>query len=204
MSSTQAPALPVLIAVPEQLDGPRVRVRPYHPDDAQALWEAVDESRDHLLPWLPWVNHYASVDDARITIARMQAHWLLREDLPLGVFDLTNGSLLGGSGLHRINWQIRTFEIGYWLRRSAEGHGYMAEAVQLLTSMAFRTLAANRVEIRMDARNARSEQIPKRLGFIHEGTLRNNIPDADGQPRNTHVYALIPDDYRRVPWASHS
>lgn len=204
MSSTQAPASPVLINIPEQLHGMRVLVRPYHSDDAPALWEAVDESRDHLSPWLPWVNSYTSVDDTRITIARMQAHWLLREDLPLGVFDLANGALLGGSGLHRINWTIRTFEIGYWLRRSAEGHGYMAEAVQLLTRMAFDTLAANRVEIRMDARNARSEQIPKRLGFIHEGTLRNNTPDADGEPRDTHVYALIPDDYRRLAWAQRS
>lgn len=204
MSSTQAPASPVLIDVPEQLDGPRVRVRPYRSDDAQALWEAVDESREHLGPWLPWVNSYASADDARVTIARMQAEWLLREDLPLGVFDLASGGLLGGSGLHRINWTIRTFEIGYWLRRTAEGHGYMAEAVQLLTRMAFDTLAANRVEIRMDARNARSEQIPKRLGFVLEGTLRNNTPDAEGQPRDTHMYALIPDDYRRLDWASRS
>lgn len=204
MSSTQAPASPVLINVPEQLHGMRVLVRPYRPNDAQALWEAVDESRDHLLPWMPWPNKYTSVDDARVTIARMQAEWLLREDLPLGVFELANGALLGGSGLHRIDWNIRTFEIGDWLRRSAEGHGYMAEAVQLLTRTAFDTLAANRIEIRMDARNTRSEQIPKRLGFMHEGTLRNNIPDTEGQPRDTHVYALIPDDYHRLPWASHA
>jgi RimJ/RimL family protein N-acetyltransferase len=200
MSSTQAPASPVLIDVPEQLDGRRVRVRPYRPDDAQALWEAVDESREHLSPWLPWVSTYHSVDDARVSIARAQARWLLREDLMVGVFNKASRQLLGSSGLHRINWDIRTFEIGYWLRRSAEGHGYMAEAVQLLTRMAFRTLAANRVEIRMDARNTRSEQIPKRLGFTYEGTLRNNTPDADGQPRDTHIYALIPDDYHRLPW----
>jgi len=204
MSSTQAPASPVLIVVPEQLDGPRVRVRPYRTDDAQALWEAVDESREHLGPWLPWPSKYTSPSDARVTIAGAQARWLLREDLMIGVFDVVGGRLLGGSGLHRIDWNIRTFEIGYWLRRSAEGHGYMAEAVQLLTRMAFGTLAANRVEIRMDARNTRSEQIPKRLGFIHEGTLRNNIPDADNQPRDTHVYALIPSDYQRLPWASRS
>lgn len=202
MSSTQAPLSPVLIDVPEQIDGLRVRVRPYRPDDAQALWEAVDESRDYLLPWLPWVSNYHSVDDARTTIARMSASWRLHDDLPVGMFALANGWLLGGSGLTRINWQIRAFEIGYWLRRSAEGHGYMTEAVQLLTRMAFDTLAANRVEIRMDTRNTRSEQVPKRLGFVHEGTLRNNIPDTAGQPRDTHIYALIPDEYHRLSWAS--
>jgi RimJ/RimL family protein N-acetyltransferase len=147
---------------------------------------------------------YHSSNDARVSIARMQASWLLHEDLPVGVFELRNGRLLGGSGLHRINWNIRTFEIGYWLRRSAHGYGYMTEAVQLLTRMAFDTLAANRVEIRMDTRNTRSEQVPKRLGFVLEGTLRNNIPDMAGQPRDTHIYALIPDEYRRLPWASPS
>lgn len=204
MSSTQAPPSPVLIPVPEQLDGPRVRVRPYRPDDWQALWEAVDESREHLLPWMPWPGKYMSPDDARVSVARMQANWLLHEDLPVGVFDLASGRLLGGSGLHRIDWHIRAFEIGYWLRRSAEGHGYMTEAVQLLTCMAFDTLAANRVEIRMDTRNTRSEQVPKRLGFVLEGTLRNNIPGIDGRPRDTHIYALTPDDYRRLPWANRS
>jgi RimJ/RimL family protein N-acetyltransferase len=200
MNSAQVNA-PLLIPVPEQLDGSRVRVRPYRPDDAQALWEAVDESREHLFRWLPWANQYHSVDDARVTIARSQARWLLREDLTVGIFELANGRLLGGSGLHRIKWEIRAFEIGYWLRRSSEGHGYMREAVQLLSRMAFDTLQANRVEIRMDAANTRSRQVAERLGYVFEGTLRNSSPDVEGRPRDAHIYALTPDDYQRLDWA---
>jgi RimJ/RimL family protein N-acetyltransferase len=193
---------PLLIELPEHLDGARVRLRPFSADDAPALWEAVDESREHLAPWLPWAGRYASVDDAREYVARAAAWWLLRQDLPVGIFERESGRLLGGSGLHRIDWDLRSFEIGYWLRRSAEGRGYMTEAVQLLTRWAFDDLAASRVFIRMDVRNARSRAVAAGLGFVHEGTLRNSLPDAEGRPRDSHMYALIPEDYRGLAWGS--
>ena len=192
---------PTLIELPEALDGPRVRVRPYCPEDADALWEAVDESREHLAPWLPWVARYTDPAFARETVIRCRARWMLREDLTVGVFAREDGRLLGGSGLHRIDWELRTFEIGYWLRRTAGGRGYMREAVQLLTRLAFDALHANRVEIRMDVRNGRSRRVPEALGFVLEGTLRRSTADTEGRPRDQHIYALIPEDYRALDWA---
>ncbi len=193
---------PILIGMPEYLDGPRVRLRPFGAGDAPALWEAVDESREHLAPWLPWAGRYTSVDDAREYVARAAAWWLLRQNLSTGIFEREGGLLLGGSGLQGIDWDLRSFEIGYWLRRSAEGRGYMTEAVQLLTRWAFDELAANRVFIRMDVRNTRSRAVAAGLGFVHEGTLRNSLPDVEGRPRDSHMYALIPKDYRGLAWAT--
>lgn len=193
---------PVLVYIPEELRGPRVLLRPYRPDDAPLFWEAVAESRDHLAPWLPWVNLYKSVDDAREFMIRARAWWMLRRDLIVGIFDLEGRRLLGGSGLHRMDWEIRAFEIGYWIRRTAQGRGYVTEAVQLLTRMAFETLEANRVEIRMDPRNEPSRRVPERLGFVLEGTLRACAPDSGGKPSDRHVYALTRDDYRRLDWSN--
>lgn len=195
-----APKPPILIEIPEQIDGARVRLRPYLPEDAPAIWEAVDESREQLAPWLPWVHRYSSLDDAREFVARARAWWILRQDLIVGIFEHEGGRFLGGSGLHRINWQLRSFEIGYWLRRTAEGHGYMRETVQLLTRLAFDTLEANRVEIRVDPRNTRSRNVAERLGYVLEGTLRNSMPDSEGRPRDQHVFALTPEDYQELAW----
>ena len=191
---------PVLIEIPEEVHGPRITVRPYRPEDAPALWEAVEESREHLAPWLPWVRHYESVEDAREFTVRARAWWMLRQDLIMGVFERESGGFLGGTGLHRFDWSLRSFEIGYWLRRSAEGRGYMREAVAVLTRLAFDTLSANRVEIRMDPRNVRSRNVAERLGFILEGTLRNSLLDSDGVPRDQHVFALLPDNYQELEW----
>jgi RimJ/RimL family protein N-acetyltransferase len=192
---------PVRIDLPDELLGPRVLLRPYREDDAQQLWEAVDESREHLGTWLPWVKDYGERSDANITVRRLQARWLQREDLVVAVFDKASGRLLGGSGLHRIDWHIRRFEIGYWVRKSAEGHGYITEAVQVLTRFAFNELEANRVLIRMDPANTRSRAIPERLGFIYEGRLRNDMPDVEGRACDMDMFALIPDDFKRLSWA---
>src|SRR5262245_50811808 len=109
--------------------------------------------------------------------------------MTLGVWDHTTTRFLGGTGLHRIHWDIPAFEIGYWLRVSEEGKGYMTETVRLLCRFAFETLQANRVEIRCDARNVRSAAIPKRLGFVHEATLRNQSRDTAGELRDTLIFA---------------
>jgi RimJ/RimL family protein N-acetyltransferase len=191
---------PVLIDLPEEIVGLRVTVRPYGDHDALALFEAIDQSRTSVGAWMPWVSEYRSVDDALATTRRTRAKWLTREDLVVGIFERASGRLLGGSGLHRIDWTIRRFEIGYWLRESALGHGFATEAVQVLTRFAFDHLAAHRVEIRMDVRNTRSRAIPERLGFVYEGCMRQAMPDIHAQPGDIALFALIRADYARLPW----
>lgn len=175
-------------------------LRPLTLRDAPAVWEAVNESREHLAAWLPWVSTMRSLDDERATIVEMRARWMRREGLTVGIFDRASGRYLGGSGLHRINWDLRIFEIGYFVRTSAEGRGYIAETVQLLTRFAFDSLQANRVEIYVDPRNVRSARVPERLGFILEGTLRRFRADVNGRPADRQVFALIREDYARLPW----
>ena len=186
--------------VPNELPGPRVLLRPYRLKDAPEFLEAIEESRAHLEPWLPWVSEIRSLADARADLARLRARWFARDDLTMGIFDRKTGRLLGGSGLHRIDWARRIFEIGYWIRSPEEGKGYVTEAVQLLTRLAFGPLQANRVEVRMDPRNVRSCQVASRLGFVLEGTLRRCALDREGRPAARHVFALVPEDRTAVAW----
>ncbi len=188
------PPYHTLIPLFDELQSERIIVRPYRESDAQALFEAVAESRDHIRPWLPFADTHQSVEESRDWIIRQEAEWLTREDLVLGVWEKTIGRYLGGTGLHPKNWEHRCFAIGYWLRVTAPGHGYMTEAVQLLTNYAFASLAANRVEIRCDERNDRSAAIPRRLGFVQEARLRNHMVAPDSTLRTTLVFALIPSD----------
>ncbi|HZT42355.1 MAG TPA: GNAT family N-acetyltransferase [Chthonomonadaceae bacterium] len=188
----------ILRELPEELVGKRVIVRPYRPGDGAALFEAIDESREHLAPWMPWTKEHKTPDDSEAYARRSQARWLLREDLGVGLWERETGRYLGGSGLHRIQWDVPSFEIGYWIRASAEGKGYMTEAVRLLCRLAFDTLEANRVFIRCDSRNTRSAAIPRRLGFQHEATLRNDARSLSGELRDTFHFAMTPEDYARA------
>ena len=183
-----------LIPLFEELRGERVVVRPYRESDAQALFEAVAESRDHLRPWLPFADEHQTVDESRHWIIQQVANWILRDDLILSIWEQATGRYVGGTGLHPHDWEIGYFEIGYWVRASAEGHGYIVETVRLLTEYALDTLKANRVEIRCDELNVRSAAIPQRLGYVLEGRLRNNLTAPDGRLRTTLVFSLIPGD----------
>jgi len=190
----------IRVVVPNEVRGRRILLRPLRLRDARAVWDAIEESRGRLEPWMAWARQSRSPEGERAAIRRMRERWRSREDLTVGIFDRASGRFLGGSGLHRINWALRTFEIGYWIRTDAEGKGYVTEAVGLLTRLAFDRLGANRVEIRMDPRNHRSRAVAERLGFRLEGTLRWSALGADGRPEDRQVFALTRDDYARVPW----
>ncbi|MEP7157174.1 MAG: GNAT family N-acetyltransferase, partial [Betaproteobacteria bacterium] len=179
---------PLLLDIPDELRGERVLLRPLRDDDAYALWNAVEASRDHLARWMPWVKDHNSQDFSREYIRKMQAKWIMREDFPMGIFRIADNLLLGASGLHRIDWSVPAMEAGYWLRPDAEGHGYIGEAVQLLMGFAFNHLHAERLEIRCDSKNLRSAAVPQRLGFVHEATLRCSRRNTDNTLGDGHVF----------------
>ena len=189
---------PILIDMPGHLVGARVIVRAFDDADAAPLHDAVQESIEHIRPWLPWYDTHGSLEDTRDYIRGTINRWTLGEGFEMGVFTQDTGAFLGGIGLHVRNSQIPSVEIGYWLRQSAEGHGYMSESARLLTAYAFEGLEARRVEIRCDARNRRSGTVAERLAYLLEGRLRNDMLDPVGEPRDTLVYAMIPADYARA------
>jgi RimJ/RimL family protein N-acetyltransferase len=163
--------------VPERLEPPRLIVRMPQRSDAAALNAAVLESLDELRPTMPWAQTAPSSAQSDADCRRMQAKFLLREDLTMFAFereaDGSEGCFVGGTGLHRIDWRVRRFEVGYWCRSSRQGRGLVSEAVQALTSLAFEHLKARRVEVRMDDTNERSWRVAERCGFALEGVLRS-------------------------------
>src|SRR5438045_4663358 len=147
---------PSLIPLFDELKGERIIVRPYAEEDAAALQEAVAESREHIRPWLPFADEHQTVDESRVWINGQRAQWILRKNMNCGIFEAATGRYLGGIGLIVHSWEIPSFEIGYWLRKSAEGHGYMTEAVRLLSGFALDKLKAKRVMISYNEHNPKS------------------------------------------------
>ena len=189
---------PILFDVPSELIGKRVVLRAFRDEHAPDLWNAVDASRAHLKPWMPWVNDHNSLEFSREYVRRMQAKWILREDLPMGIWRKDDGHFLGATGWHRIDWSIPSMEIGYWLRPEAEGNGYVTEAVRLITQFAFAHMRAERVTIFCSSKNLRSAGVPPRAGFVHEATMRHERRDTDGNLGNTELFAMTRADFDKL------
>ena len=189
---------PTLIELPTELRGERVVLRPVDPDEAETVYAAIVESREQLRPWMHWADFHQSVDDTREQRVQFAARWLLREELAMGVFERESNRYLGGIGLHDIDWDLRRFETGYWLRTSATGRGYATEAVILVRDFAFSELRARRLQLFCNAGNDASRRVAERAGFVLEGRLRNAVLDANGAPADRLVFSLIPEDWQKL------
>ena len=182
---------PVLLDFPDSFETERLTIRSPMPGDGTELQAAVAETFDDLHPWLPWADHVPTVEEEEEAVRKGRARFLTREDLWLLLFLKGTHTLVGGSGLHRIDWDVPRFEIGYFVRRRFVGKGYITEAVRGITRFAFETLGARRVEIRCDARNEHSRRVAERSGFELEATLRNHAVAVDGELRDTLIYVRL-------------
>jgi RimJ/RimL family protein N-acetyltransferase len=189
---------PFLIDIPAEWVGSRIVLRRYREGDARLLFDAVLESQAQIRQWLPWADAYRTIDDAVEFVRRQSGHWALSGHVGMAIFSRADGRYLGGTGFTVRSLAAPAFEIGYWLRQSAEGHGYMSEAVRIVTIYLFESLGAQRVCIRCDARNIRSKAVAERLGFTFEGRTRHDEIGTDGALRDSLTYALIPDEFARV------
>lgn len=148
----------------------KTELRTVRPEEAEELFAAVDRNRERLRRWLPWVVPEYSIGDARRFLAESAAQLADRASLTMTIFHL--GALCGVIGLHRIDHSHKSSSIGYWIDAAHEGRGIMTAACRAVVTEGFRAFGLHRIEIRCATRNHRSSAIPRRLGFVEEGILR--------------------------------
>lgn len=182
---------PILLDFPYSFETERLIIRGPLPGDAVPLRDAVLESQDDLKPWMPWAVNVLSEEEYEVRVREGRLKFLAREDLWMMLLLKGSETCIGGSGLHRIDWSVPKFEIGYWVRSSYAGLGYITEAVDGITAFAFNTLGARRLEIRCDVKNVRSAAVARRAGYTLEGTFHNDARDHFGQLRDTYIFARI-------------
>lgn len=182
---------PILIEFPEEFQTQRLVIGAPRWGAGPAVNEAIQESIHELKPWLPFAQAVPTIEESEAHVRKARLQFFERKDLVLHLLDKNTGSFVGSSGLHRIDWQVRKFEIGYWLRTSRTGEGLALEAVHGITSFAIRELQANRIEIRCDARNDRSARVAAKAGFKLEGILRKNSLDMEGNVADTIVFSKV-------------
>jgi RimJ/RimL family protein N-acetyltransferase len=185
---------PILKDFPERFETKRLLIRSPLPGDGPEMHAAVNESLDELLPWMDWPKHHKTVEDSEEGMRRARIRFLERSDLLLLLFLKGTNILVGSSGLHRLEWSVPRFEIGYWCRTRFAGQGYITEAVRGITGFAFEHLGARRLEIRCDSQNRRSVKVAERAGYRLEGELRNAEVGADGEIRNVLVFSMLPEE----------
>jgi RimJ/RimL family protein N-acetyltransferase len=164
--------------LPTLIQTERLVLRQWTENDGPAIAAAVEESIEHLRPWMGWfAEEPRSIEDRLRRIAEWREKWAEGGDSVLGVF--LDGAAIGGTGLHR-RLGPGALEIGYWIHAHHIRHGYATELSAALTDAAFGMVGIERVEIHHDKANVASSAIPRRLGFTLTEEV-NRDPEAPGE-----------------------
>jgi ribosomal-protein-alanine N-acetyltransferase len=170
----------------------RLRLRPFTDADSDALF-ALHSSADVLRYWdaPPWSDR--SRAERFIAACRQMAEE--GTGARLAIDGASDGAFIGWCSLTRWNPDHRSASMGYCLGEAAWGHGYATEAARGVLQWAFDTLDLNRVQAETDTRNAASARVLEKLGFMREGTLREDCV-VNGEVSDSWVYGLIRSQWR--------
>ena len=69
--------------------------------------------------------------------------------------------------------------------------------LRALLEWGFRDWGWERLEWRCDTRNIASARVAEKNGLTLEGTLRSDTFDVAGERRDTHIYAMLRDEWLR-------
>ena len=140
---------------------------------ADEIFETVHQQRAYLRQWLPWVDGTKSVEDTLKFIRESIEKNASGEKLTTFIYH--KNQFAGSIGFVNLSKEKQAGEIGYWLHQDLQSHGIMTKTCQRFIDYAFGTKAINRIEIKTATGNFKSQAIPRRLGFVEEGILREGL-----------------------------
>ena len=154
----------------ELIELAQVTLRRYRAEDADALFQAVTESLDHLRPWMPWAADYSRASAKEYLAASIKG-WDEGTEYNYAITTaIPGGSVLAGSIGLMTRCGPGGLEIGYWMHRAYTGRGLATAATAALVRQAFGLPGVDWVEIVHDELNVASGQIPRKLGFTKVGS----------------------------------
>ncbi|HEX6762010.1 MAG TPA: GNAT family protein [Gaiellaceae bacterium] len=186
---------------PYRIETERLVLRCWEPEDAPLLKHAVDRSLEHLSPWMPWTPvEPEPLDVVYERLRDFRAQYDRDENWIMGVLSPDEELCLGGTGLHPSREGDEGREIGYWIAADALGNGYATELTAVLTRVGFELLDLERIVIRVDPANERSDRVPAKLGYTKEATLRRRLPQKQGTGlRDANIWTLFREELASSP-----
>ncbi|MES2203875.1 MAG: GNAT family N-acetyltransferase [Pseudomonadota bacterium] len=190
---TNAEKLPVMQTKRLCLRAPRMQ-------DTEKLYTALMASLNEVSPFFSWAKK-------DLTRRQLQKHVnegtdagndvLASEYIFFLVWDRDQKNVLGEVWFKVTDWAVPSLQLGYWLDTRHVGHGYAFEAVFAVIRYAFAKRNAKSLQLYISQENARSLNLAKRLGFHHEGTLKNYFRNfVTQQISDAELFAMI--DYSQL------
>ena len=159
---------------------------------APTLLCLVNDNRDHLKKWLPWVDNMQAVENAKDYIAGCLRQAAEKTDFAYAI--MYEREMVGRIGIHHINQQNKIGEIGYWLADGLQGKGIVTKCCTALIKYGFIHLGLNRIEIKCAVGNGKSQAIPQKLNFKKEAILQQ-AEWLNGKFIDLYLYSMLKEEW---------
>jgi RimJ/RimL family protein N-acetyltransferase len=171
--------------------GASVRLRPIERDDLPHFveWFGDPEVRHHLDLYLP----FSLAQEERWFESLLER--LDRQEAVMLTIETVEGAHIGNVSLMPINWKDRSAELGITIGdKSYWDKGYGSDAVRTMVRVAFRKMNLHRVYLRVHEDNARGIRCYEKVGFRHEGTMRESV-FKEGAYYDVHVMSMLESEF---------
>ena len=157
------------------------------------MWQALTESVEQLRPYLAWVETIHSPTDLERFVARAR---VARDDGLEYIFAALgpDGIFCGVVGLHNVDHRNRNAEMGFWMRTSRTRRGICQAMAARAMRFAFREIGLHRIFIRHAVDNLTSRSVIEKLGYLREGTAREDT-FLRGQWLTHETYSMLAAEY---------
>ena len=193
---------------PVTLDARYVQLVPLTHGHARALAHAGTDPE--IWRWMRY-GYLGNLETMAGTIDKMLAWQAEGTDLAFAILlkpSLTPVGMTRYLGIDRDNQVVEVG--GTWLARSLWRTPVNTDGKRAMLSNAFDREGCERVQLKTDVRNVRSQRAIERLGAVREGILRHHIRLQDGTYRDSVIYGILRsewpnvrqrlDDALRRPW----
>lgn len=172
---------------PVFIEGDRIDLRTIEEEDVDFMLEGVNR---------PDVRRYSGAFSEPYNRERYEAEWFERisEEGMVQLLACHGDERLGSVSLAPMDERRGWANLGYWIHPDHQGEGYATEAARLLVDYGFRERRLHRVSATIDAPNEASIRVAEKLGFVHEGTKRDD-GFVGGEHVDKEVYAVLEDEW---------
>ena len=161
--------------------------------DAPRILELTEQNREKLKVWFPWAEDVIDAESAHKYIEDRQEG---AKDRSLLAYLIESNGLVAGAISAKLNWQLQTANIGYWLAEEFHGQGIAKKSLRAASQYCFEELNLHRLELDIAVDNLPSIAVAEKAGFVREGVRREAWPDQDTY-HDMAIYGLLRRDVTR-------
>lgn len=171
-----------------------VQLKPMEIEDVEEIFKAA--CFDEI-----WTHMPITVKNREDVIKYVESALSLKKagvENPFVIIDTLTNKIIGATKLMDISEQHKRGEIGFtWLTPNYWRTSINTNCKYLLLTYCFEKLGWQRVQIKTDHENIRSQKAIERIGAKKEGVLRNHMIRKDGTIRHTVMFSITSDEWTK-------